>query len=237
MTRLRSDLDLAELRRIAEAATPGPWHWAGNTDTGEPYLATWTPGAGRCQVLSIGSEDRSTEGRAAESVREYARDSDIDPEQAVTEWATDAWGQPVQEPRLQFVTDLMCVNAREHVVYEVAPTATRRDDPKVYRADIVGIRHPDAEHIAKASPATVLALLDRIESLEAERDKARRGGRTLGKIVEDQCRAALDATGLHHLVDATGDGDWGAVWENLAELGDRARKAEARLARVTDEEE
>lgn len=93
----------------------------------------------------------------------------------------------------------------------------------------------DANHIAAFDPPTVLALLDRIKELEAERHKAQRACRTLGKVVEDQARAALDATGLHHLVDETGDGDWGAVWENLAELGERARTAEARLARVTDD--
>jgi len=65
--------------------------------------------------------------------------------------------------------------------------------------------------------------------------KAERACKTLGKVIEDQCRDALSATGLHRLIDETGDGDWGAVWENVAELGERARRAEAALARVTDD--
>lgn len=60
---------------------------------------------------------------------------------------------------------------------------------------------------------------NRAAELNAERDSARRGAKTLGGIVERQCQHALDATGLHHLIDEDGDGDWGAVWERLAEMG------------------
>lgn len=165
--------DLATLRERANAATPGPWHWAGNTDTGEPYLATWLPGVGRCQVLSIGYEDRSTTGRAADALRDYARESDLDPEQTVEEWARDGFGEPVKEPRLQLTTDLMCVNARELAIYEVAPAATSRDEPSVYRADIAGLRHPDAAFIAAANPATILALLEQLQRAEAAIEAAR----------------------------------------------------------------
>lgn len=49
---------------------------------------------------------------------------------------------------------------------------------------------------------------------------------TLGRIVDNQCRDALNATELHHLIDEDGDGDWGTVWENLASLGDALRNAE-----------
>lgn len=58
-------------------------------------------------------------------------------------------------------------------------------------------------------------------------ERAERACRTLGKVVEDQCRDALNATGLHHLIGEDGDGDWMAVWENLAELRPRAEKAES----------
>lgn len=53
---------------------------------------------------------------------------------------------------------------------------------------------------------------------------------TLDRIITQQCQAALDATGLHHLIDEDGDGDWSAVWEGLQELGEAKRteaKAEA----------
>lgn len=167
-----TDIDLADLRAKAVAATGGPWHWAGNTDTGEPYLATWIKGAGRCQVLSIGYDERSTTGAEADRMRDSMSDSgydEADLDDMVRDWAMDSFGQPMRDPRLQFMTDLMCVNARELAVYEVAPNATSREDPDVYRADVVGIRHPDAEYIAAVSPDVVLALLDEIARLKRGR--------------------------------------------------------------------
>ena len=166
-----TDLDLAAIRARAEAATSGPWHWAGNTDTGEPYLATWIKGAGRCQVLSIGTEPRDMHDQASETYRSYLRETgeytDEEIERNVEQLVYDQWDNPNTYPRLQFLNDLMCVNARDLAIYEVAPEATSREDPDVYRADITGIRHPDAEHIAGMDPATTLALLAEIERLQA----------------------------------------------------------------------
>ncbi len=157
---------LAAIQARHEAATGESWHWSGNTDTGEPYLATWIPGAGRCSVLAIGHEERSTTGREAERVRDDAVEYSLgDPDELVNDWAHDRFGQPARDPRLWFFTDLMADPAREHVVYEVAPAATTREDPKVYRADIVDIRHPDAQFIAHAR-ADVPWLLDRVRQLE-----------------------------------------------------------------------
>lgn len=105
---------LTEIRKRTEAAAPGPWHWAGNTDVRHVYLANWLPGLGRCVVM------------------DFAR-----------------WG--MQGARPQFVTDLLYVDdVNALAVYEVAPAATSRDDPRVYRADIKGLRHPDAEFIANS---------------------------------------------------------------------------------------
>lgn len=177
---------LAEIEALAEAATEGLWHWAGNVDTGEPYLATWIPGAGRCQVLSIGHEDRSTTGRAADAVRSYARENGLDPEEMVDEWAHDQFGRPVKEARLWFMTDLLAVPARDRVVYEVAPQATTRDDPAVYRADIVGIRHPDAEFIAAARTA-----VPRLVAMVRERDERIEAARALHGSIEGLCETCM----------------------------------------------
>lgn len=167
ITKAAAHVDVDALQAVARAATPGPWHWAGNTDTGEPYLATWIKGAGRCQVLSIGYDERSTTGREADQIRADARECDLgDPEELVETWAYDAFGQPNRDPRLEFMTDLMLVNARDLAIYEVAPNATSREDPAVYRADITGIRHPDAKFIAAASPEAVLALIEQLRAAE-----------------------------------------------------------------------
>jgi hypothetical protein len=60
---------------------------------------------------------------------------------------------------------------------------------------------------------------DRLLAIAEEVERLRRGAKTLGHIVEQQGRMVLDATGLHHMIGEDGDGDWGAVWENLYDLG------------------
>lgn len=147
---------VAAIRERAEAATPGPWHWAGNTDSKNIYLATWLKGLGRCIVM------------------DFTR-----------------WG--MQNARPRFSDDLMMVKADTMVTYEVAPEATSRDDPKVYRADISGIRHPDAvliEH-SKADIEFLLHRLHATEARAAEAEKVLLGG--LGKpwsrVVDDAVRA------------------------------------------------
>ena len=69
----------------------------------------------------------------------------------------------------------------------------------------------DAEFIAQARTL--------IPELIAEVETLRRGGKELGRIIESQCQMVLNITGLHDVIDEDGDGDWGLVWEKLAELG------------------
>lgn len=61
-------------------------------------------------------------------------------------------------------------------------------------------------------------LLRALAAANAEVEKLRRGGKELGRIIERQCRDVLNITGLHHLIGPDGDGDWGLVWERLAEM-------------------
>ena len=46
-------VDLDAIRERAAAASPGPWHWSGNTDVQRLYLANWLPGLGRCTVMDF----------------------------------------------------------------------------------------------------------------------------------------------------------------------------------------
>lgn len=48
--------------------------------------------------------------------------------------------------------------------------------------------------------------------------KYKRGAKTLGEIIEKQCRDVLDVTGLHHLINEDGDGAWDVVWMRLFEM-------------------
>lgn len=77
-----------------------------------------------------------------------------------------------------------------------------------------------------------MARAEILEHWKARAETAERACQTLGKVVEDQCRDALAATGRHDLIGEDGDGDWGTVWELLAELRPRAVAAEAKVARV-----
>jgi len=158
---------LAEIRARAEAATEGPWHWSGNTDVDTPSLSTWKPGLGRCTVLAIGREERTSTGRQADSIREYAEECGNDPDEMVEDWMTDGLGGTISDPVLWFYEDGWAVDAATRVVYEVAPNATTRDDPNVYRADIKDIRHPDAQFIAHARQ-DVPTLLAALEAVVAE---------------------------------------------------------------------
>lgn len=148
--------DLTDLRKIAEQATPGPWHWSGNADNRQLYLATWIKGAGRCQVMDF-----------------------------------ERWGMQGAVPRFLDDDSLMMETAKDLMVYEVArnqnlPDDTPRNHPKVYRADVVDVRHPNARFMAAANPGAVLALLTRLEQVEAAvaRVRAIREG--------DVCSGCLD---------------------------------------------
>ncbi|WP_228002163.1 hypothetical protein [Nocardia australiensis] len=80
----------------------------------------------------------------------------------------------------------------------------------------------------QAMATEILAARARIAELES-------GAQTLGTIVDRQCRDVLAATGLHHLIDDDGDGDWGLVWERLAGMGAELRAATARIADLESE--
>ena len=181
--------DVAELRRLAEAATPGPWFWWGNTDNHSVALCGRQPGLGVCEVISTLSVERSTTGREADQLRrdlaEYTDLSLSDIEDAVEEWATDEYDQPRTDQRLS-ITDENHIRrtAEELAVYEVAraqglPDDTPRDHERVYRADVCDLRAANARYLAAANPAVVLALLDERDALAADADKWQRAALTL----------------------------------------------------------
>lgn len=91
----------------------------------------------------------------------------------------------------------------------------------------------DAAFIANA-PDDVAWLLDELA-------KYKRGGKTLGEMVDQLTQDQLDATGLHDLIDEDGDGPWDDVHEALMALRperDRLRKElKAALDRLAAVEE
>jgi hypothetical protein len=143
--------DIEAIRKRAEAATPGPWGWFGNTDVKSVFLATKQWG---CQT-----------------VMDFAR---WGMNFAQPEFVNNrSWVEVATEHgyrRLDFNMGRP-VKAKEIPVYEVAPHARSRTDERVYRADLVGLRNPDAEFIAHSRQdiADLLAEVDRLRAQLAER--------------------------------------------------------------------
>lgn len=82
----------------------------------------------------------------------------------------------------------------------------------------------------------------RIAELEAELEKQKRGGRTIGKAIDRTLKWVIEASNSEDLINDDGDGDWEIVWDRLFQLRpnleaaiDRAEKAEATIARVRGE--
>ncbi|GIJ51294.1 hypothetical protein Val02_81800 [Virgisporangium aliadipatigenens] len=92
--------------------------------------------------------------------------------------------------------------ASELPIFAVAPDATSREDERVYRADLAGIRNPDAEFIAHAR-ADVDALLAEVDRLRAQLDYIITGG-------DDRC-CTLDLSEGHE-----GPCVWYCAWCNGA---------------------
>ncbi|MEV6226522.1 hypothetical protein AB0L88_01365 [Saccharopolyspora shandongensis] len=138
-----------EIKARRDAATPGEWHWAGNLDNGDPYLATWTPGLGRCVVMGHLRVERRADDPRLQGIHEFADEQEA---RAIRrDFLRDRYNEPRTDDRLCFTDGdpplRTLVPARDQAVFEVAPNATSRKDPAVYRADIAGIRNPDARFI------------------------------------------------------------------------------------------
>lgn len=86
---------------------------------------------------------------------------------------------------------------------------------------------------------TIVAAVNALPAILNALDRAKRGGRTLGDIVNRMGREMVDATGAHGVIGEDGDGDWALVSELLHELRpardaaiSRAQKAEDAIERV-----
>lgn len=179
---------LAEVREREQAATKGPWRWRGNVDFRDPYLT----GAGSDVLGNIPCEitreeaDRlvstdclpepevellpaETYGQRYDAAVEALRQAEIG------RYLTDKNGEPEKDERLAFCTDGLYHEARTLAIFEVAPDVRSRADRRVYRADIIGIRHPDAEFIAQARE-DIPRLLAIVDELQRELSAARPDG-------------------------------------------------------------
>lgn len=173
--------DVEAIRARAAAATPGPWRWGGNVDHDDPRLI----GKGG-DVFGHVPRERQRDDAECKRFASYLREqsisdgnggwqsyTDAEVEERVTdEWLEDDYGNPNADNRLAFYGEpgpfYHC--ARDLAVFAVCPEATSRDDQRVYRADIIGLRNPNAEFIAAARQDVddLLAEVDRLNALLAE---------------------------------------------------------------------
>lgn len=161
-------IDLDALEALANAATPAPWRWAGNTDHEDPRIEG---GPRRYYVMGVRRREREKADRQAQDFGRYMHEVEqFDPslnegkggyryltddeitEAVQNDWLSEPNGEPRYDDRLSFInvdTKLM-EYARDQAVYAVCPEATSREDERVYRADIVGVRNPNAELMVAA---------------------------------------------------------------------------------------
>lgn len=100
---------------------------------------------------------------------------------------------------------------------------------------------PAKDHPAHLALVVEQHTIGRIAALEAELEKQKRGGRTIGKAIDRTLKWVIEASNSEDLIGDDGDGDWAIVWDRLFQLRpnleaaiDRAEKAEATIARVKD---
>lgn len=141
-------MTIEEIRARAAAATPGPWAWFGNTDNYSVELSTAHSGRYRVMIFDRWGM------RNAQPAFAVGR-----------EWAETENG-------IKLGTHGRMTGASKLPVYEVAPNALTDKDPDVYRADLAGIRSPDATFLAAARQDVddLLAEVDRLNALLAERE-------------------------------------------------------------------
>ena len=176
------DLDALEATaRAAVAMAPGPWFWRGNTEYEEPSLSCIVPSLGRVEVLGHCPVDRVRDSFEARQYIEelencYGTLTEENREACLLEWlwADEAYEVPNTDSRLTVTNERNVKQpVRDLVIYEVArhrglPDDTKRDHEGIHRGNIVDVRSPIAQHLAAASPETVLSLIERIRDLEDE---------------------------------------------------------------------
>lgn len=132
---------LEVIRDRMNRATPGPWGWFGNTSVHHVYLATqrW----GRHIVMQF-----QRWGMQGAQPTFFERPAPGDVRKSIAAAATHR-------------------TAADVAIYEVAPRATSKHDPDVYREDIVGLRNADAQFIAHSREDVewLVGEVDRLQSL------------------------------------------------------------------------
>ncbi len=182
-----ADLDVEQIRAAHEAATPGPYRWAGNTDYGDVRLAA----ANGSEVFALVDRERTVDDPQSRAYASYLElisekiDGEFRPltadEIAERVRAAIAYDEDEEQPPTYaalafYVPGFAYEHARDNVTYEVTryqdlPEGTPRSHEGIYRADVVDVRNPNARFL-RDSWEYVEFLLGEVAALRGERDAA-----------------------------------------------------------------
>jgi hypothetical protein len=153
---------IEDIKEHLSKITPGPWRWGGNTKFGDVEIVAWGK-YGRQSVLRQISVDRTADDPRIADLDEEEIGMSV--ETAREEFLLNADGTARTDTYLGVNVDWRMVLARDLAVYEVCPEALSRSDVRVYREDVVGVRHDDAAFLVMA-PTYVGQLLEEITTLQ-----------------------------------------------------------------------
>jgi hypothetical protein len=100
---------------------------------------------------------------------------------------------------------------------------------RVWVGETCDVKNAD---LGKANAELIVWMRNNLSAVFDLVDQLRSGGKTLGKHLVALNQIALDATEMHDVINENGDGDWGAVWENVADLGADLKAARKRIAEL-----
>ncbi|MEU2106432.1 hypothetical protein [Nocardia sp. NPDC019255] len=90
----------------------------------------------------------------------------------------------------------------------------------------------DNDSLGDANAALIVWMRNNLADLFDHIDTLQRGGEFLAHALKTYNQIALDATGLHDVINENGDGDWQVVWECVSDLGEDLRAARKRIAEL-----
>lgn len=165
---VNNDLSPESIAEHLARVTPGPWWWGGNTKFEDVDLSTRGK-YGVTSVMRVLNVARTPDDPRLEGLEDFTEE---EAEELRQQFLIDEAGCPMTDRQISFAIDGCMVPAKDLAIYEVCPDATSRTDPRVYREDISGIRHPDAEFIA-AAPQYVSYLLAELARAKLETEQLR----------------------------------------------------------------
>lgn len=148
--------------------------------------------------------------------------------------------EAVLEQKHQLEVDLGIPFARRRVATDIAKAADPEfENMRRWASDALSLDRRDGGCICDSGPESAgpeedcpwhgreyAYWVELTHDLTGQRDEAlaeverlRAAAKTLGDIIVRNNQMALDATGLHHLINEDGDGDWAAVWDRIGQLG------------------